>query len=152
MPDHVLYRIYDARHGLLYVGITMSPVNRFRCHRNKSWWSEVTSIELQHFSSRQALAAAEALAITSESPRFNIAVPGVAANVRTYSLEDAAELMCGNKSASSVRWLLRQVEKGRASHQSIHGQIRMSEYDINDLLDKCSNQPPKSDWVKETAS
>lgn len=38
---HVLYRFYGATGQLLYVGITMNPVQRFRSHRGtKDWWCE----------------------------------------------------------------------------------------------------------------
>lgn len=70
---HVLYRAYDENFSLLYVGITANPGVRLRKHaERKWWWGNVSQIQLQHFSSRDALEAAEREAIATESPVFNV--------------------------------------------------------------------------------
>jgi predicted GIY-YIG superfamily endonuclease len=70
---HVLYRFYSATGQLLYVGITMNPPQRFKAHRDsKDWWSEVSGITVENYSSREDLANAERRAIQVEHPLRNI--------------------------------------------------------------------------------
>lgn len=70
---HVLYRMYDAARRLLYVGITMNVAGRMAEHRGeKHWWSDIATIELQHFTSRKAVERAEREAIRAERPAFNV--------------------------------------------------------------------------------
>lgn len=72
-----LYRFFDTDDQLLYVGISSNPSIRFRDHgRSKDWWSEVASITLEHWPSRQAALDAEKQAIISERPRWNAAHNG----------------------------------------------------------------------------
>lgn len=73
MARHVLYRMFDTEDRLLYVGITMSPQLRLRDHRiQKTWFSEVARITLEHFGSREELEGAERSAVRMESPRYNV--------------------------------------------------------------------------------
>lgn len=70
---HVLYRFYSATDELLYIGITNRPPDRFKCHQDsKEWWATVSRIEIENYSSREELAAAERKAIRSENPKFNV--------------------------------------------------------------------------------
>lgn len=70
---HTLYRFFDRSGGLLYVGITSNPAARFAKHKGeKEWWLDVARIDMEHHSSRTALAAAEAQAIRAERPLHNI--------------------------------------------------------------------------------
>lgn len=73
-PDwNVLYRVFTADDRLLYVGISMGPATRIKQHHGeKPWWAEAHRIELEHFDSREAAAAAERQAIKSEKPLHNI--------------------------------------------------------------------------------
>lgn len=74
MTRTALYRHLDSSGGLLYVGISFSVVRRTGEHRrDRSWWSEVASITLEWFDSREDAIEAERKAIESESPRYNIA-------------------------------------------------------------------------------
>lgn len=69
----MLYRLFDARRRLLYVGITNDLDRRLRGHRfGKSWWPEVTSWTTQEFSARELALEAEAQAIRLEHPAYNI--------------------------------------------------------------------------------
>lgn len=73
---HVLYRCFNGKKRLLYVGMTNDPAERFRQHsKDKIWWRYVDHITLQRLPSRKDLAAAEAAAIAAEKPQFNIVVP-----------------------------------------------------------------------------
>lgn len=69
-----LYRMFDADGRLLYVGITIDIVSRFRSHRSlKPWWPDIQTIQLEHFPDRLAARAAELKAITTEFPCYNVA-------------------------------------------------------------------------------
>lgn len=70
-----LYRVYDRKGALLYVGITWNFPERRRDHRKeKPWWSLVDESRTERvtFASGAAAAAAEEAAIRSEAPRYNI--------------------------------------------------------------------------------
>lgn len=68
-----LYRYFDTSGQLLYVGITSRRTGRSLQHAmEKSWWSEVTRCEWQHFATREQAAEAERQAIRDEHPRHNV--------------------------------------------------------------------------------
>jgi predicted GIY-YIG superfamily endonuclease len=72
--SHVLYRMYDSARQLLYVGITFDPRTRWKAHgEDKAWWTDVSSIDVQHFTSRTAADRAERRAIRSDRPLYNVA-------------------------------------------------------------------------------
>lgn len=73
---HILYRCFNRKKHLLYVGITNHPEKRFEHHRvNKVWWKYVDHITMTSYPNRKALAEAEAAAIQHEKPKFNIVQP-----------------------------------------------------------------------------
>lgn len=66
---NTLYRFYANDGTLLYIGITISPPQRFKQHsRDKAWWNEVARIELVQFNSREELENEEKNAISREHP------------------------------------------------------------------------------------
>lgn len=70
---NTLYRFYANDGTLLYIGITISPPQRFKQHsRDKAWWNEVARIELVQFNSREELENEEKNAISREHPKYNI--------------------------------------------------------------------------------
>lgn len=76
MPDPpertALYRLYDAEHDLLYVGISRTPSERFKAHaHDKNWWHLVAFVDLTWFDSYAAARDAEIAAHLSERPPFN---------------------------------------------------------------------------------
>lgn len=71
-----LYRLYDKRHNLLYVGITNDPRVRFAAHAvDKPWWPSVVRRDLEWFPSRAEALAAEGEAIRIEKPGANVLIP-----------------------------------------------------------------------------
>ena len=71
--QNVLYRFFDANDELLYVGISMTPWERFRQHRqDKSWWVDIRKTTMEPYPSRAAVMAAERTAIIEERPRYNV--------------------------------------------------------------------------------
>lgn len=87
---HVLYRFFGHDRRLLYIGITCNPGARFNSHRlSKEWWSEVTSITMERFATRDELMSAERSAILTELPLHNVA--GAMPKPTTGVLSEPAE-------------------------------------------------------------
>lgn len=76
-PDPTLvYRHYDARGRLLYVGITRRGVERWEEHAaDKPWFELVATSRCEEHPSRAAALYAEAVAIRDEHPVYNICRP-----------------------------------------------------------------------------
>jgi excinuclease UvrABC nuclease subunit len=71
-PCH-LYRHFDKDGNLLYVGISMSVLNRIVQHeRNSKWFPNLGHITIQEFGSRSLAEKAERIAIKTEKPPYNI--------------------------------------------------------------------------------
>jgi predicted GIY-YIG superfamily endonuclease len=72
MTPTTLYRLFDVRGSLLYVGISGTTISRLNQHAaDKEWFSEVVQVICEHFPSRSEAAAAELRAIRTEMPVFN---------------------------------------------------------------------------------
>lgn len=68
-----LYRHFDRDSRLLYVGISLSAVERLREHRvHAAWFDRIVRIEIEWFQSRGAALNAERRAIMRERPECNI--------------------------------------------------------------------------------
>jgi predicted GIY-YIG superfamily endonuclease len=69
-----LYRLYNADDELLYIGISLSAINRMTQHKaNQPWWFEVATIKVEtHEVDREAIATMEREAIIGECPRYNV--------------------------------------------------------------------------------
>lgn len=68
-----LYRHYNGEGSLLYVGVSLSAINRFIQHKQISdWSSQVAKIEIEVFETREDALEAETLAINNENPAYNI--------------------------------------------------------------------------------
>lgn len=71
-----LYRFFNADGTLMYVGVTGVPRARWSRHSEiKSWWPEVSRASIEHYANREDLVEAEAAAILTESPLYNVALP-----------------------------------------------------------------------------
>lgn len=71
-----LYRLYDDRGALLYIGISTNPYERWNTHRcDHGWWSSVARKAVEWFDTRLDAARAEAAAIRAEGPLHNKALP-----------------------------------------------------------------------------
>ena len=67
-----LYRHYDKDGLLLYVGISLSALNRLSQHKTQSrWFIKIDTVKVTHYTSRKAALAAEKRAIKSEKPKYN---------------------------------------------------------------------------------
>lgn len=68
-----LYRFYNENGTLLYIGVSLSALQRTMQHRTtKDWWDEVRRMEVEKFSTRGDALDAEAQAIRTERPLYNI--------------------------------------------------------------------------------
>jgi predicted GIY-YIG superfamily endonuclease len=81
----VVYRLYSAADSLLYVGMTVDHVARFRQHRNwhVDWWPDVDHVTFEDHPNRAEAAFAEKVAIILERPRQNVV--GSYARARSYA-------------------------------------------------------------------
>lgn len=69
---HTLYRYFDARGNLLYIGITSRGIVRsFEHAETKSWWSSVARADYVHFDARWRALDAERALIQIQRPLFN---------------------------------------------------------------------------------
>lgn len=71
----VIYRLYDSKRRLLYVGKTSEPVqNRLFQHwQDKPWWRHVAYASVQRFRTEAEALEAETRAILRERPKYNVA-------------------------------------------------------------------------------
>jgi predicted GIY-YIG superfamily endonuclease len=68
-----LYRHFNADGKLLYVGISLSALQRLSQHADHSdWYNKISRVEMEHFSDRPSAMAAEKKAVISEGPLYNI--------------------------------------------------------------------------------
>lgn len=78
MSRTALYRHFDAAGALLYVGISLSAMQRLAAHKTTShWFGKIARVDIEWHASRAASLRAEAAAIAGEAPLFNIARPRV---------------------------------------------------------------------------
>lgn len=67
-----LYRFWDAKGDLLYVGITHDTTQRWKSHaRNQPWWTNVARKEVIWMLTRKEAEAAERIAHRTEAPRYD---------------------------------------------------------------------------------
>jgi predicted GIY-YIG superfamily endonuclease len=67
-----VYRLFDAKDVLLYVGVSVDVDQRWRVHRSSSpWWRLVARKSVVEYPDRDLALAAEAAAIQTEKPLYN---------------------------------------------------------------------------------
>lgn len=72
MPRTDLYRHFDKKDRLLYVGQSLNAVSRLHQHAGKSsWYDEIAYVKIQKFETYQEALAAEQKAIEQELPLYN---------------------------------------------------------------------------------
>jgi excinuclease UvrABC nuclease subunit len=68
-----LYRHFDSKGRLLYVGISLSVLMRLNAHaHNSRWFEKIDNVKIERFRSRKMALAAEAEVIRSEKPLYNV--------------------------------------------------------------------------------
>ena len=66
-----LYRHFDENGALLYVGISLSAVQRLKQHEKSGWFEEIASVTIESFDTRELALLAEKEAIEQEFPMYN---------------------------------------------------------------------------------
>lgn len=90
-----LYRHFDAAGQLLYVGISLSAVQRLAQHRlTARWFERIARIEVEWHDSREDAISAEIQAIAGEHPECNIAHASSESNSSTAILPACKPLSC----------------------------------------------------------
>lgn len=70
---YYLYRHFNDKNDLLYVGISSCPFKRTKNHsKTAKWFSSVSTIKIEKFDTKQEADNAETKAIFLENPKFNI--------------------------------------------------------------------------------
>ena len=71
-----VYRHFAADGRLLYVGCSVNPLARLSCHVSQAkWFKQIARIDIVHYARGDEAIAAEAEAIRTENPVFNIFRP-----------------------------------------------------------------------------
>ena len=70
-----LYRHFDEWENLLYVGISLSTIQRLSQHKHQShWFNSIEKITIEQFPSRREALEAERTAIQKEEPLHNLSL------------------------------------------------------------------------------
>ncbi len=70
--NHTLYRHFDAKGKLLYVGVSLNALQRLEHHRSTShWFRDIRKITIEYHEGRYASLVAEHNAIKNENPLYN---------------------------------------------------------------------------------
>lgn len=77
MKRCTLYRHFDVKDRLLYVGIALKPFNRLADHVQSYWHKNISKVTLQHFASKSEALFAERIAIAHECPVHNVMHRGI---------------------------------------------------------------------------
>ena len=73
-----LYRHFDERGKLLYVGVSLSAIQRLAQHKHHShWFNSIEKITIEQFPSREEALDAEKIAIQKEGPLHNPALKNI---------------------------------------------------------------------------
>lgn len=68
-----LYRCYDNENNLLYIGISLSAINRLSQHKSHSkWFDAIAKVDVEWFQDRDSAILAEMEAVRIEQPKFNV--------------------------------------------------------------------------------
>jgi predicted GIY-YIG superfamily endonuclease len=80
-----LYRHFDKSGALLYVGISLSAIQRLGQHKdNAHWFCQITRVEIENYPTRAEARDAEKKAISSENPLHNLYRPTVKEQKAAY--------------------------------------------------------------------
>jgi len=73
---HAVYRIYNAKENMIYVGVTNDVLMRIAQHRrDKHWRDEITVVHLDWCETRSEALAIENMLIESFKPIYNLRQP-----------------------------------------------------------------------------
>ena len=111
---HCVYRAYDEKGTLLYVGCTYDFAARRKQHGRKSAWSQnATRWSVRWHPNRSAALAAEHLAIITEDPRFNVSYEDRAR--RSAMTADRQRAIERDRNRSELARIMSSLRPGRHS-------------------------------------
>lgn len=68
-----VYRAFDVKGRLLYVGLSTDVPQRFHQHATSSlWWGQAERVDLTHYATLEEARSAELAAIKAEVPAYNL--------------------------------------------------------------------------------
>lgn len=111
-----VYRIYDADDVLLYVGAANNVKDRLSYHSGiKRWWSEAARYEAEWYDTRDDAEHAEAVAINTEGPLYNVMIPAMDGSGRATVRYDAPLIAwdSGDPQHRSRRRLSREAKEAK---------------------------------------
>ena len=124
-----LYRHFDADGDLLYVGVSLSAVYRLSQHKQASgWYSDISRVDIENFTSRTAALIAETAAIQGEDPKYNIQkkAPKLPKTVEVYKNPEMSRMQLLHRVAI-YQPIYTMDEAGRALRQSASAVKRLVE-------------------------
>lgn len=151
-----LYRHFDDMGTLLYVGVSLSSVNRLGQHKDHShWFNRIATQKIEHFTTREEALAAETKAIQDENPTYNVHKRRKESDEPTryeltrqdlvhrillhpvYTIKEAAELL--KVGVTAVTRLIQDSKLG-CIHTVSHGHnvMRVTGWQIIDYLESYS--------------
>lgn len=72
MTTTTLYRHFDSNNNLLYIGISLSALNRLGQHKDNShWFNSISNVTIEKFNTREEALIAEKDSILLEKPLYN---------------------------------------------------------------------------------
>lgn len=136
-----LYRWYDADGQLLYVGVTHRPTERSNQHLLLYDWTRFavrTEIEADPYPTRQDALRAEAEAIRTEFPTFNIAgALGAEQRIRDYLAARDEQPPAG--------------KRYRVGRPEVGGRFTFCLGDILARLDAARGRTSRASWLRDAA-
>jgi predicted GIY-YIG superfamily endonuclease len=145
-----LYRHFDAKGELLYVGISLSTMARLSQHRETSaWFRSITRVDIQEYPSREAALHAEREAIRAEKPRHNIQhacpVPSPLSKARAAKDRLSRQVLfkimytpteAGAQLGLSTIIINRMIRAGEIRHVVMHGDVYITGWQMIDYIEK----------------
>ena len=103
---HHLYRHFDKKGVLLYVGVSVNALIRLNQHKHtSSWFADIASVTIENHLSREAVLIAEKKAVVEEKPLYNIRMKNQATD------EGGSDEIVDTNADTSRRELVRTVVK-----------------------------------------
>lgn len=115
-----LYRLWDETDRLLYVGMSKSAIHRLHEHLTEQPWAEqVAKQTIDRYATREEAARAEADAIRSEAPLYNVV------HNRRVTARQQHETVLAQHGAYQIREM-----QPRWTHELLHNALRS----VNELV------------------
>jgi len=131
-----LYRHFDKNDVLLYIGISLSTIQRLEQHKRKAhWFDQITRVSVEKFKTRKEALLAETLAIKTELPKYNIIHSLVNKSVKKVNLEATGKYKAylQDPCTKELLQLFYQYKWGLTP--------TISETKVNEVLTKWGNKP-----------